>query len=68
MEIDMEELNILTSFTAGIASFLSPCVLPLLPVYISYLSTEKDGKSKTSVKLSLGFVFGIPSCLITVMS
>ena len=55
----MEELNILTSFTAGIASFLSPCVLPLLPVYISYLSTEKDGKSRTSIKLSLGFVFGI---------
>src|SRR5689334_3178453 len=31
-------LNILISFAAGIASFLSPCVLPLVPGYISLIS------------------------------
>ena len=26
------------AFAAGFVSFLSPCVLPLLPVYLSYIS------------------------------
>src|SRR4051794_8959333 len=34
----MEELIfILTAFAAGVLSFLSPCVLPLVPAYIGYL-------------------------------
>ena len=31
-------LNIAISFAAGILSFLSPCVLPLVPGYISLIS------------------------------
>lgn len=31
-------VTILISFLAGIASFLSPCVLPLVPGYISLIS------------------------------
>ena len=34
----MENLNYLFVFLEGMLSFLSPCVLPLLPVYISYLA------------------------------
>ena len=34
----MENLNYLLVFIEGMLSFLSPCVLPLLPVYISYLA------------------------------
>jgi cytochrome c-type biogenesis protein len=30
-----QEINLLISLTAGLLSFLSPCVLPLVPVYIS---------------------------------
>ena len=29
---------VLTVFLQGLLSFFSPCVLPLLPMYISYLS------------------------------
>jgi len=32
------EVSILMAFTAGIISFLSPCVLPLVPGYISFVS------------------------------
>lgn len=32
-------LNILIAFIAGIASFLSPCVLPLIPAFLAYLGT-----------------------------
>lgn len=34
----MENLNYLFVFLEGMLSFLSPCVLPLLPIYISYLA------------------------------
>ena len=32
-------LSLGVSFIAGIASFLSPCVLPLIPAFLSYLAT-----------------------------
>jgi cytochrome c biogenesis protein CcdA len=32
------ELNVLVAVAAGLLSFLSPCVLPLIPAYIGYLS------------------------------
>lgn len=34
----MGSLNLLTAFVAGLASFLSPCVLPLIPGYICFIS------------------------------
>ena len=34
----MADVNILVAFTAGIFSFLSPCVLPIIPSYLSFVS------------------------------
>jgi cytochrome c-type biogenesis protein len=34
----MENITVLTAFAAGLISFLSPCVLPLVPGYISIIS------------------------------
>lgn len=34
----MTEVNIFVAFAAGIFSFLSPCVLPLIPSYLSFVS------------------------------
>jgi cytochrome c-type biogenesis protein len=34
----INEISILMAFTAGLISFLSPCVLPLIPGYISFIS------------------------------
>ncbi len=34
----MENIGLLSAFLAGIASFLSPCVLPLVPGYLSFIS------------------------------
>ena len=36
--IVMDGITIFTSFAAGLISFLSPCVLPLVPGYISVIS------------------------------
>ena len=32
------DLSILVALAAGVISFLSPCVLPLVPAYIGYLT------------------------------
>lgn len=59
---------VLTVFLQGLLSFFSPCVLPLIPLYISYLSggtqtVGKDGKiyfKRRKVMLNtLCFVIGI---------
>jgi len=34
----MQEVNIITALIAGALSFVSPCVLPLIPAYVSYVS------------------------------
>ena len=34
----MENVNILTAFVFGIISFISPCVLPIVPGYLSFIS------------------------------
>lgn len=45
------------TFVEGLASFISPCVLPIIPVYISYFATESKSEKKSLIN-SLGFVFG----------
>ncbi len=70
-------LNLLIAFSAGFISFLSPCILPLIPGYISYISGQtldeiiEDKKSvllKTvffSVGFSIVFIsFGITASFI----
>ena len=60
----MKDISILLAFSAGLLSFLSPCVLPLVPAYVSYLTCSsieelKDGKAKLSALYkSFGFVLG----------
>ncbi len=44
-------------FAGGLLSFLSPCTVPLLPVYVGYLSREAAGRAATPRKgLDLGLV------------
>ena len=37
----MNEIGYLAAFAGGVLSFFSPCVIPLIPVYITYLSGTK---------------------------
>ncbi|MCL2383847.1 MAG: cytochrome c biogenesis protein CcdA [Oscillospiraceae bacterium] len=57
----MNAISIITAFAAGILSFLSPCVLPLIPGYISYItgtSIKEEDTSKKMLKKALLFVLG----------
>ncbi|MEX1997772.1 MAG: cytochrome c biogenesis protein CcdA [Candidatus Andersenbacteria bacterium] len=57
----MAELPLAIAFVAGLVSFLSPCVLPLLPGYLVYLAggTGAQSSSRADIFLnSVAFVFG----------
>src|SRR6202522_4748380 len=66
------DVSIFAAFLAGLVSFLSPCVLPLVPGYISMLSgigveQLKEGKTPRAGLLAsaLAFVFGFSVVFIT---
>ncbi|MEG1741433.1 MAG: cytochrome c biogenesis protein CcdA [Acetivibrio sp.] len=47
------------SFLEGIITFISPCLLPMLPLYISYFAGgEENHSQKQVIKNALGFVLG----------
>lgn len=50
-------MDFLIIFLEGIISFISPCMLPMLPIYISYFAGDADKKQKVLVR-SLAFVLG----------
>ena len=45
-------------FLEGILAFISPCMLPMLPVYIMYLAAETENGRRASVLNTVGFVLG----------
>lgn len=52
-------MTFLITFLEGIISFISPCVLPMIPVYIMYFSADNgDDKKHKTVINALGFVLG----------
>lgn len=60
----MDLVSIFFAFAAGILSFLSPCVLPLVPAYVSYLTGAavadiNNQKAKRNLLFkSVGFILG----------
>ena len=46
------------AFAAGVLSFLSPCVLPLVPSYLAYVGGGADAARGTVLRSSLFFVLG----------
>lgn len=50
----------LITFLEGIITFISPCILPLLPVYVSYFfaGNIEDGDKRKALVNVLGFVSG----------
>ena len=64
----MQQLNLVVVFIEGLLSFFSPCILPILPVYLSILSNSnvdvlKNGEDKfiktALFKNTILFVLGI---------
>jgi len=71
--IEASALGLAAAFAAGIVSFVSPCVLPLVPAYVSYvagqshaLETERDRRARAwpALRMSAFFVLGFSTVFI----
>lgn len=51
-------MEYLLIFLEGIASFISPCLLPMVPIYVAYFVGEEEKNLKKSILNSLGFIMG----------
>lgn len=60
-------ISVLAAFIEGLISFFSPCVIPLLPIYLGYLSgglEEKKPSRKKTIFFTLAFIAGIFTALL----
>ena len=51
-------MQYLISFLEGIITFVSPCLLPMLPIYVSYFAGGSERNLKRIIKNALGFILG----------
>ncbi|UOM37032.1 cytochrome c biogenesis CcdA family protein [Acuticoccus sp. I52.16.1] len=64
--LELSGVGLITAFLAGAISFVSPCVLPLVPGYVSYVAGQSAGaidaqlhtRRRQAVGMSLFFVLG----------
>lgn len=70
---DLSVIALVTAFGAGIVSFLSPCVLPLVPGYVSYVAGDRMSRGEgvsdsawrlSALGLSICFVLGFSTVFI----
>ena len=69
-----QTLSFMIAFSAGFLSFISPCVLPLVPSYLAYITglsldeLTREGQTRrirwTSIKNSILFILGFSSVFI----
>ena len=55
----------LISFLEGIITFISPCLLPMLPIYISYFAGGGERSAARALRGALGFVAGFTLVFVT---
>lgn len=51
-------MQYLITFLEGIITFISPCLLPMLPIYVSYFSAGGEKSTRKTLTNALGFVLG----------
>lgn len=48
-------VSVISAFVAGFLSFFSPCILPLVPIYVLYIFSQRGSKVKNAFLFVLGF-------------
>ncbi len=51
-------MQYLISFLEGIITFISPCLLPMLPIYISYFAGGGERDVRKTLRCAFGFILG----------
>lgn len=74
MTESVQSISLVAAFSAGLLSFVSPCVLPLVPSYISYITglsieqltdvSERSKFRKAIVVNSLLFIAGFSAVFV----
>ncbi|MBR2460165.1 MAG: sulfite exporter TauE/SafE family protein [Clostridia bacterium] len=54
----------LVAFLEGVITFISPCLLPMLPIYVSYLAGGGERSTAKTLKGAFGFVTGFTAVFI----
>ena len=71
--LEVSNIGLFTAFAAGLISFVSPCVLPLVPAYVSYIAGRSVAAAPAggamavrlpAVGLSLSFVAGFSTIFV----
>ena len=57
-------MEYIISFLEGIITFISPCLLPMLPIYISYFAGGGVRSVRKTVTTALGFVLGFTAVFV----
>ena len=52
------------SFLEGIITFISPCLLPMLPVYVTYFAGGEEGNQRKVIKNAIGFDLGFTAVFV----
>ena len=52
------------SFLEGIVTFISPCLLPMLPIYISYFAGGTERSTGKTLTCASGFVLGFTAVFV----
>ncbi|MBQ9922040.1 MAG: cytochrome c biogenesis protein CcdA [Clostridia bacterium] len=52
------------TFLEGVITFISPCLLPMLPVYVSYFAGSGEQSTSKTLKNALGFVAGFTAVFV----
>ena len=52
------------SFLEGIVTFISPCLLPMLPIYISYFAGGSERSTAKTLTCASGFVLGFTAVFV----
>ena len=57
-------MQYIISFLEGIITFISPCLLPMLPIYISYFGGGGQRDLKKTLSCAIGFVLGFTAVFV----
>jgi len=58
-------MQYIIAFLEGVITFISPCLLPMLPIYISYFAGGGERSMRKTLTGSIGFVTGFSIVFVT---
>ena len=61
---EVKNVQYIIAFLEGIITFISPCLLPMLPIYVSYFAGGQEHSRKKTLLGAFGFVTGFTTVFV----